>query len=353
MDFKNYVRLMLENEKAKDQDEDKETSEDEEEDEDFEDDDDDEEEASVRTVDNGCEPSVRTKCYSVSSAKKCPVCGKDPCVCSSKHKSLRESIIYSAKYSSGTLNESVLSEETKVLVEGIKDNSVSKFLSKLYKRAEKEAAKYEKKGLKEKAKVAKDAAKELREASNKIYRCEVRYTEGDASAKKEYKQICKQYSNELKKMGAFAKGLKTTLFTILAGSILLGGIGVTVVSNDDIIDKLKYGFQNKERMPEILKSLEKNDKSFINSVLKGTDLVSDNADWKGKKADWEAQKTGIWKNAAEQEKFQEPYVKALNKVSDFWDGFTKPAKDIEKSAKAGKEVAEKSLQAGKEVLGKK
>ena len=268
MDFKNYVRMMLEaenakdkNEKAKDQDEDSDDEDEEnEEDEDFE--------ATVNTGCDGHEASADTDDDDDDDddddEDECPDCGKSPCEC--KKRSLKEAMIYSSRYIGGEKAE-VMTEETKVLVEGINDNSASKYLSKLAKRAEKDAARYTKKGKKSEADTAKKAAKSLKEASAKLYKCETRYKAGDVSAKKEYKQICKQYSSELKNLGKGARGLKSLIFTLLAGSALLGGIGLTVASNDDIIEKLEYGFQNKEKMPEILTSIGKNTKGAFGEIL--------------------------------------------------------------------------------------
>ena len=70
--------------------------------------------------------------------EKCPDCGKSPCEC--KKKNLKEAMIYSARYARGE-KTSVLTEETRILCEDIKNNSASKYLSKLSKKAEKEAAK--------------------------------------------------------------------------------------------------------------------------------------------------------------------------------------------------------------------
>ena len=351
MDFKNYVRMILEADKAKDQDEERAEDEDENEDEedsDDEEDEDDEEQASVKTkkeqAQTGAEPSVKTKC--------CSVCGKEPCVCGSKKKSLKESIIYSAKYSSNTLTENVLSEETRILVEGIKNNSASKYLSKLAKKAEKEAAKYEKKGWKDEAKTSKNAAKALKEASNKLYRAETRYQAGDVSAKKEYKQICKQYSSELKNLGKTARGLKGLLFTLVSGVILLGAVGTTVAANGELTDKISTAINNfKEGRTDMglktLGDIAENDKNFVKSVISGEKFAG--TDWAGKKGDMEAQAAG-WASAAERKHYTEEGLggavgKASKAVRDFGKGFAD-------TYKGGAEVVEKSLKGAKEAAKK-
>lgn len=388
MDFKNYVRMMLEaenakdkNEKAKDQDEDSDDEDDENEDEDFE--------ATVKTGCNGGEASTDTdddedddSDDNDDEGDECPDCGKKPCEC--KKRSLKEAMIYSSRYIGGEKTE-IMTEETRVLVEGINDNSASKYLSKLAKRAEKDAARYAKKEKKSEADTAKKAAKSLKEASAKLYKCETRYKSGDVSAKKEYKQICKQYSNELKKLGKGARGLKGLIFTLLAGTVLLGGIGITAASNEDIIEKLEYGFQNKEKMPDILKDIGKNNKLAFDDILKdvkgikgegeGFDKVKDVANkvkgaiedasdkvknrnaldkdgymgnqserWAGKKADWDAQKDG-WDNAADREgnlgyKAGKAVGKAVKGTKEFFKEvgkeMGKTSKGISQGFKAGK-----------------
>lgn len=214
MDFKNYVRMMLEAEKAKDQDEGAEDqNEDEDDDSDEEDDDDEEAQASVKTNKTGCtggEASCDTddddseEDDNEDDDEEDDDSGKDDNK-EEKGPSLKESMIYSSRYLSGNAG-SVMTEETRILIEGIKDNSASKYLAKLSKRAEKEAAKFTKKGMSKEAATSKKAAASLKEASNKLYRCETRYKSGDVSAKKEYKTICKQYSKELKSLGKGARG---------------------------------------------------------------------------------------------------------------------------------------------------
>ena len=272
MDFKNYVKLMLEAEKAEDQDNEKAEDQDEDEDEDSDDEEDEDKEASVRTGCNGCEASADTDDEEDSDDEEDDEDEDsddedEEKTCSTK-KSLKESILYSSRYACGTLNESVMTEETRVMVEGINNNSASKYLAKLAKRADKEYAKYTKKGAKEAAATAKKAASSLKEASAKLYKCETRYQAGDVSAKKEYKKICKQYSKELKEMGRGVKGFKNLIFTLLAGAVLLGGIGITAASNDDVIDKLNYGFHNAEKMPAILKQMAGNDGKAIAAIVK-------------------------------------------------------------------------------------
>ena len=278
MDFKSYVKTLLE---ASKEDEDEEKVKDEDSEEDLENDEENEEEgdseekeASVKTkkkdADNGCEPSVKTKNKEPETgcepSVECPKCGKKPCCC--KKNSLKEEIMFTSRYSNNSFNKNVISEETRILVEGINNNRVSKYLAKLAKKAEKEAAKYANKGMKEEASVSKKAASNLKEASNKIFKCETRYQNGDPSAKQEYKQLCKQYSKELKIASKGARGVGL-VFAILAGIVLLGAVGTTV-ANDDIIEKLNYGFQNKEKMPEVLKGLAKNDKKFIEDAISKT-----------------------------------------------------------------------------------
>lgn len=254
MDFKNYVRMMLEADKAKDQDEERaEDQDDSDEDEDEDsDEDEDEEQASVETK-NGCtgsEASMKTKngCAGSKAScntdedededednedEKCPDCGKSPCEC--KKKNLKEAMIYSARYGE---KQNVMTEETRVLVEGIENNSASKYLAKLAKKAEKSAAKYGKKNAPEAAEISKKAAATLKEASNKLYKCETRYQAGDVSAKREYKKLCKQYSSELKAISKKKIPIKGLLATIVAGVLMLGAIGVTTQANADLSEKI-------------------------------------------------------------------------------------------------------------------
>lgn len=375
MDFKNYVRMMLEAEKAEDQDKEKAEDQDEDEEDDSdEDEDDDEAQASVKTKCTGCEASTDTDDEDDEDDEEDEDDSDDEDEDEKpKTESLRESIIRSANYLTGSQYSNVITEETRVLVEGIENNSASKYLAKLSKKAEKEVAKFSKKGAKDAATQAKKAAASLKEASNKLYRCETKYKAGDVTAKKEYKQICKQYSKELKTMGKGVKGFKTLIFTVLAGSVLLGAIGLTATANNDLIDKLNYGFQNKDKMPSILKGIAVNDKNAIESILnnikngdydgsfdkedmkgnfekigsnmkeagkKVKDSLSDTAkhagdkyfnkdgkitDWEGEKADWAAQKEG-YKDAAEQEKYEGWARRGAEKVKETGDKISKTVK---------------------------
>lgn len=377
MDFKNYVRMMLEAEKAEDQDKEKAEDQDEdEEDSDEEDEDEDEAQASVKTKCTGCEASTDTDDSEEDDDEDSEEDDKDEEDDDdekTKTESLREEMLRSAGYLNGNHYSKVLTEETRVLVEGIKDNSASKYLAKLSKKAEKEAAKFSKKGAKDAATQAKKAAASLKEASNKLYRCETKYQAGDVTAKKEYKKICKQYSKELKTMGKGIRGFKTLIFTVLAGSVLLGTIGLTATANNDLIDKLNYGFQNKDKMPSILKGIAVNDKNAIESILnnvkngdydgsfdkddmkgnlerlgsnmkeagkKVKDSLSDTAkhagdkyfnkdgkvtDWEGEKADWAAQKDG-YKDAAEQEKYEGWARRGAEKIKETGDKISKAVK---------------------------
>lgn len=348
MDFKNYVRMMLEADKAKDQDEERAEDEDEDEDDSDEDEDEDEEQASVETK-NGCtgsEASMKTRngCAGSKAScntdedededddkddendedEKCPDCGKSPCEC--KKKNLKEAMIYSARYARGE-KTSVLTEETRILCEDIKNNSASKYLSKLSKKAEKEAAKFAKRGMTKEAATSKKAASTLKEASNKLYKCETRYKNGDPTAKKEYKSICKQYSKELKNLGKTARGIKGLLFTLISGTVLLGAVGTTVVSNEGLIEKIQRAVEefkngNTKRGFSVLGDIAENDKNFINSVITGEKF--EGTDFEGKVADWDAQKEG-WKDAAEQRKYTEEgpggFIKKTKQTAkDFFSG---------------------------------
>lgn len=347
MDFKNYVRMMLEADKAKDQDEEKAESQDDSD----EEDEDEEEQASVNTNKNGCtgsEASCNTNKGGCTGSKascdtdedddeddddedKCPDCGKSPCECK-KNKSLKESMIYSSNYLNGKTNNT-LTEEVKILTEDIKNNSASKYLAKLAKKAEKEAAKYEKKGAKEAAQISKKSASALKEASNKLYKCETRYKAGDVMAKKEYKKICKQYSSELKNLGRTARGFKGLLFTLLAGTLALGAIGTTVVANadadggfsskiEDAIGKFKQGKQSEGL--SILKDIGENDKNFIKSVISGEKF--EGTDYSGLKADMEA--AGM---EAREHSWKDTVSGAIKKgkqvYNDFKKGFKNAYKD--------------------------
>ena len=405
MDFKNYVKMMLEAEKAEDKNK---KAEDEDSEEDSEEDETDEEEkeASVKTKKGctGCEASDNTEDSEDekeddSEDEKEDSEDEKEASCCTKKPSLREEMMMTSKNMNGksyTLkaeasiprtkimedlmnnsrkissynakqNKQILVEE--VFTEGIKNNSASRYLAKLAKRAEKEAAKYESKGAKDAAKVSKKAASSLKEASNKLYKCETRYQAGDVSAKKEYKQICKEYSKELKNMGRGVKGLKALIFTLVAGAVLLGGIGLTAAANDDIIDKLNTGFKNPEKFPEIAKGLAVNDKVAIEGILnnvkegKGIEGVKDalnNAkeragddyfdkagkitNWAKQKSDWEAQKDG-WDSAADRDnnwgfktgkKAGETVKSGKEALKQFGKSVSKTATGIGKGFAAGK-----------------
>ena len=363
MDFKNYVRMMLEADKAKDQDEERaEDEDDSDEDEDDSDEDEDEEQASVETK-NGCtgsEASMKTRngCAGSKAScntdedededededddkdnedEKCPDCGKSPCEC--KKKNLKEAMIYSARYARGE-KTSVLTEETRILCEDIKNNSASKYLSKLSKKAEKEAAKFAKRGMTKEAATSKKAASTLKEASNKLYKCETRYKNGDPTAKKEYKSICKQYSKELKNLGKTARGIKGLLFTLISGTVLLGAVGATVVSNEGLIEKIQRAVEefkngNTKRGFSVLGDIAENDKNFINSVITGEKF--EGTDFEGKVADWDAQKED-WKDAAEQRKYTEEGLggaikKGKQTIKDFVSGFANTYKGAGENVK--------------------
>lgn len=342
MDFKNYVRMMLEADKAKDQDE--ERAEDQDDSDEDDDSDDEEEQASVKTKScTGCEASADTEEEEDDDSdededededEKCPECGKSPCEC--KKENLKEAMIYSARYARGE-KTSVLTEETRVLCEGIKNNSASKYLSKLSKKAEKEAAKYVKKGMPKEATTSKKAASALKEASNKLYKCEVRYQGGDPTAKKEYKAICKQYSRELKNLGKTARGIKGLLLTLISGTILLGAVGTTVISNENLIEKIQKaveGFKdgNIKRGFAVLGDIAENDKNFIKSVVTGEKF--EGTDFAGKAADWSAQDKG-WANAAEEEKYTRVGKKIGDTARDFADGVKKTYKGMAQGVSKG------------------
>ena len=363
MDFKNYVRMMLEADKAKDQDEERaEDQDDSDEDEDSYEDED-EEQASVETKNDctGSEASMKTRngCAGSKAScntdedededededddkdedddEKCPECGKSPCEC--KKKNLKEAMIYSARYARGE-KTSVLTEETRILCEDIKNNSASKYLSKLSKKAEKEAAKFAKRGMTKEAATSKKAASTLKEASNKLYKCETRYKNGDPTAKKEYKSICKQYSKELKNLGKTARGIKGLLFTLISGTVLLGAVGTTVVSNEGLIEKIQRAVEefkngNTKRGFSALGDIAENDKNFINSVITGEKF--EGTDFEGKVADWDAQDKK-WANAAEQRKYTEEGLggaikKGKQAVKDFVSGFANTYKGANENVK--------------------
>lgn len=359
MDFKNYVRMMLEADKAKDQDEERAEDQDDYDEDSDEDEDEDEEQASVETK-NGCtgsEASCKTgnRCAGSKAScntdedededededddedddKKCPDCGKSPCEC--KKKNLKEAMIYSARYGE---KQNVLTEETRILCEDIKNNSASKYLSKLSKKAEKEAAKFAKRGMTKEAATSKKAASTLKEASNKLYKCETRYKNGDPTAKKEYKSICKQYSKELKNLGKTARGIKGLLFTLISGTVLLGAVGSTVVSNEGLIEKIQRAVEefkngNTKRGFSVLGDIAENDKNFINSVITGEKF--EGTDFEGKVADWDAQDKK-WANAAEQRKYTEEGLggaikKGKQTVKDFVSGFANTYKGANENLK--------------------
>ena len=248
-------------------------------------------------------------------------------------------MIYSARYARGE-KTSVLTEETRILCEDIKNNSASKYLSKLSKKAEKEAAKFAKRGMTKEAATSKKAASTLKEASNKLYKCETRYKNGDPTAKKEYKSICKQYSKELKNLGKTARGIKGLLFTLISGTVLLGAVGTTVVSNEGLIEKIQRAVEefkngNTKRGFSVLGDIAENDKNFINSVI--TSEKFKGTDFEGKVADWDAQKEG-WKDAAEQRKYTEEGLggaikKGKQTVKDFVSGFANTYKGANEEVK--------------------
>lgn len=345
MDFKNYVKMMLEAEKSKDQDEKKSKDQDEDEDEEDQNDEDyddneeqDEEQETVKTNENGCtgsEASCKTNEASCNTNnKKCK-----------KEISLKESM----KYLAGN-SENVILEEEVVLCEDIKNNSVSKYLAKLAKKAEKEAAKYAKKGVPEAARTSKKAASSLKEASNKIYKCEVRYKAGDVFAKKEYKQLCKQYSKELKGLGKTARGLKGLVLTLLAGTLLLATVGTTVTANanadggitdkiDTAINSFKEG--NTKDGFKTLKDIGENNINFVKSVINGEQF--EGTDWGTKKKDMEAIRDG-WQSAAEKENnlgtkigrgIRNTAEDAAKGIKDFWRGAVDEPKKAIRGLKQG------------------
>lgn len=365
MDFKKYVKMMLEAEKAKDQDEEK-AKDQEDSDEDDTDDDDEEEQSSVKTGCTGSEASCDTEDEDEDEDEEDSdddeedsdddEDDKNEDKKEKKGLSLKESMIYSSKYISGNTTSNVMTEETRVLVEGIKDNSASKYLAKLAKKAEKEAARYTKKGASEAAKTSKKAASALKEASNKIYKCETRYQAGDVTAKREYKQLCKQYSKELKGLGKTAKGLKGLLFTLAAGTVLLGAIGTTVAANANadggIVNKIETAMKefksgNTKQGLKYLGDVAENDKNFVKSIISGDKF--EGTDFAGKVADVEAKKAG-WADAAERYKYTEEGLggaikKGKQTMKDFADGFGKYYKGasevFEKTAKGAAEAARK------------
>lgn len=245
MDFKNYVRMMLEAEKAKDQDDSRAEDQDEDEDDDSDEDDDedDDTQASVRTNKTGCTGSEAS--CDTDDDEDCDDDEDDEDDDSDeddddkkeekKAPSLKEAMIYSVRYGE---KQNVMTEETRVLVEGIENNSASKYLAKLAKKAEKAAAKYGKKNAPEAAEISKKAAATLKEASNKLYKCETRYQAGDVSAKREYKKLCRQYSSELKAISKKKIPIKGLLATIVAGVLMLGAIGITTQANADLSEKI-------------------------------------------------------------------------------------------------------------------
>ena len=277
MDFKNYVRMILEAEEAEDKNKkakDEDDLDDDEADDEADDEEDDDDEASVKTKKGqgctGCEASVEDEDDEEASVEDDDEDDEDDeDDDEDKKPSLRESIIYSSNYLAGK-ESTVINEEEKqrvrVLCESIKNNSASKYLLKLSKKAEKETAKWEKKGSKEAAKIARDAAKELKDASTKIRKTEDRYKAGDPTAKKEYKALCKEYHSELKKKGKVAKGLGITLLSLVAGSALLGTAGLTLLANDDIIERLEDGIKN-HKLGEVIKGMAVKDKEALTKLI--------------------------------------------------------------------------------------
>lgn len=184
---------------------------------------------------------------------------------------LKEEILYSSNYIAD--KKDVLDEEkeiNQVLTESIKNHSASKFLEKQSEKVMKEYKKLVKKG-DEEAEGTKEAADELKKASVKLYKIESDYRSGDPTAKKKYKDLCKEYSEVLKKKG---KGLRTlgAITGVVAGAALLGTAGLTALANDDIIERLEDGIKN-HNLPKVLKSMHLKNLSAIDMLTydqKGT-----------------------------------------------------------------------------------
>ena len=118
------------------------------------------------------------------------------------------------------------------------------------------------------------------------------------------------------------------MFTLISGTVLLGAVGTTVVSNEGLIEKIQRAieeFKNGsiKRGFSVLGDIAENDKNFINSVITGEKF--EGTDFEGKVADWDAQKKG-WKDAAEQRKYTEEgpggFIKKTKQTAkDFISGF--------------------------------
>lgn len=280
MDFKSYVKMILEAEEAEDKNKKAEDEDlDDEDDDEDEDDDDEDEEASVRTKGQGCTGSEASVADPVGDGDEDDDDEDEDDETDDKEddeeeeKSLKESIIYSSRYLSGYARPMINEEEkerVRVLCESIKNNSASNFLSKLASKASKDASKLEAKGKKDKAKIAKDSAKQLKEASNKIRKAEDKYKAGDPAAKKEYKDLCKQYHKELKKQGRVARGIRNTVLSLVAGSALLGTAGLTALANDDIVPRLKDGIED-GNLGEVLKGMAVKDAEALKKIADAAD----------------------------------------------------------------------------------
>lgn len=218
----------------------------------------------------------KKKKFSAVVAKKNDTTGKDPSIdtgCAGKtcKKSLRESIQYSARYSNNTISEQFdknILNEAMILNENINNNSASKILAKLAKKAEIEAAKYANKDDTEKANIAKQAASNLREASKKLFQCESRYQMGDTPAKVEYKKICKEYKGILEKAAkkTIAGRLKRLALVSVGATAVLGLLGTTAFANEKVLEKLQYGISNPKHFLDVLKDIGENNSTFIKSV---------------------------------------------------------------------------------------
>ena len=165
---------------------------------------------------------------------------------------LKEEMIYSSNYIAG--NESqLLNEENKVICESIKNSSVSKFLDKQAKKIYSEALKLKEDNRKEEYNKAKELSETFKKAANDIRETELNYKSGDPLAKKEYKKLCKKYSNLLKEKGIFAKTL-AGIAGVIASIVLLGNLGLTALANDDIFERIKEGIKE-GNLPEVLKTM--------------------------------------------------------------------------------------------------
>lgn len=290
MDFKNYVRLVLEKENGKDEDKKKKTCKkcgaesDELEDgvcpgcADEDDDDDEDFEPSVKNGTTGREPSVccgkkRPSVEDDEDEDEDDDDDEDEGCKTKKGNSLKESILATSR----SLCESTAhSEKAELISEGIRSGSASKYMFKLAKKAEKEAAKAAKKGDQEAVKAAKNVAKKLREGGNKIQSAETSYKEGNPAAKIEYKKLCGEYSKYLKSASRVAGGItKGLLITIAAGVGVLGAMaGMSYAEGgkreflgdvEDIYDGIVKG--KFKSVKKGFKSIASNDKDFIDGIL--------------------------------------------------------------------------------------